>query len=107
MSKPPVLKFTDYDVPTSAISWQGPQSLAPTTWTRVKFNVPGDFTTREATRQVCEWLAHNCVGSWREHHFVDPRGKNGEYTVIVKFENRDDALMFKLRGGHQAWQQDS
>jgi hypothetical protein len=62
---------------------------------------------REAFKAVREWLVSNCGGDWREHHFSDPRSKNNELTMIVKFENRDDALMFKLRGGHQAWQQDS
>jgi hypothetical protein len=104
MNKPDVLKFTDYDVNVKALTYQLPQSLAPSDWTRVKFTVPG---THEAPKQVCEWLVSNCVGDWRQHNFPDPKSKNNERTMVVKFQSRDDALMFKLRGGHQAWQENS
>ena len=104
MNRPNVLKFTDYDVNIKALTWQGPQSLPPNTWTRIKFNLPGQ---QEATKAVCEWLVANCAGDWRQHSFPDPKSRSGERTMVVKFEVRDDALLFKLRGGHQAWQQDS
>lgn len=107
MSKPSVITFTDYVVPISALTWNGPQSLAPPTWTRVKFNVPGEHAQRDCSKLVCEWLVSNCNGQWRANSFPDPRSKSHERTMIIKFESRDDALMFKLRGGHQAWEESS
>lgn len=104
MNRPEVLKFTDYEVNIKAVLGSAPQSLAPANWTRVKFNLPG---TQEAPKAVCSWMVTNCTGDWRQHNFPDPRSKSGERTMVVKFESRDDALLFKLRGGHQAWQQDS
>lgn len=101
MQKPQSIKFDGVEYKLSSVlrSKGGP---APSHWTRVKFNVPNDF---EAPKAVEAWLALNCSGMWRHYHFSDPKSKKGERSMVVRFEERNDALFFKLRGGHQAWEQ--
>jgi hypothetical protein len=102
MKQPEVIRFTDLEVSTRELlrlNQQGPMNLS---WTRVQFIVPDSW---DAVKKVQEWLKENCPGEWSSYNFQHPKSKkSGEYTMVVRFEDNNDALMFKLRGGHQAWQ---
>jgi len=102
MQKPERLSFTDFEVPASCIfrgHENGPMNL---TWTRVQFTLPDSW---EAIKQVQVWLRENCPGQWSASSFADMATRYAEHRhMVVRFEDKNDAMMFKLRGGHQAWQ---
>lgn len=101
MISPDTIKFTDYEVDVRSLfqrSLSGPANLK---WTRVLFPIPDGF---QAPQTVMNWLGDNTPGQFDTWHYQNPRSKNGEYAMVVCFEDKNDALMFKLRGGHQAWQ---
>lgn len=101
MDKPTSLAFTDFEVPLSSLfrrNKQGPMNL---TWTRVQFMIPDGY---EAPKSVEEWLTENTPGEWQTFHYNSPKGKTNEFVMVVRFKDKNDALMFKLRGGHQAWE---
>jgi hypothetical protein len=101
MDHPKELNFTDLDVPVASLLRRGQQGPMHRSWTRVQFEVPD---AHEASKAVEAWLTGNCSSGWETYQYQSPRGKNSEHIMVVKFENRDEALMFKLRGGHQAWE---
>lgn len=101
MEKPTNLIFTDFEVPVNRLfrrSQQGPMNL---TWTRTQFTIPDSY---EAPKKVEEWLSENTPGRWATYSYQNPKSKNSDYVMVVRFEDKNDALMFKLRGGHQAWE---
>ena len=100
MEKPTSLSFTDFEIPVDTLfrrAQQGPMNLA---WTRTQFTIPDGY---DAPRAVETWLGENCPGKWATYNYQSPKGKTNEHIMVVRFEDRNDALMFKLRGGHQAW----
>lgn len=100
MDKPTSITFTDFEVPLDTIlrhSQQGPMDLR---WTRTQFTIPDGY---DAPRAVEAWLVENCPGRWQTYHYHSPKGRDDGYSMVVRFEDKNDALMFKLRGGHQAW----
>jgi len=101
METPTNLQFTDFDVSIETLfrrALTGPMNRA---WTRVEFSVPDAW---EANKAVEKWLTENTPGRWATTHYSNPRSKENSYTMVVRFEDKNDALMFKLRGGHQAWE---
>lgn len=102
MSIPESLTFTDYEVPTAAIFKQRQESSPMNrAWTRVQFAVPDSW---EASRRVVDWLNENCPNRYCFYCYQNPRGSGPDYIMVVRFEDKNDALIFKLRGGHQAWE---
>lgn len=101
MEKPTNLTFTDFEVQTDKLfrkSLTGPMNRS---WTRTQFQVPDNF---ESAKLVEDWLVENTPGKWAYFIYKTVRGRPDEYTMVVRFEDKNDALMFKLRGGHQAWE---
>ena len=101
MEKPTSLSFTDFEVPVSDLlsrNDMGPMNLG---WTRVQFTMPDDY---DAPKHVETWLRENCPGEWQAYRHPNLRGKTNDYVMVVRFENKNDALMFKLRDGHKAWE---
>lgn len=101
MEKPTTLSFTDFEIPTDRLFQflsSGPVDLK---WVRVQFKISDNY---EAPKQIEEWLKLNCPGRWSSYSYSDPKSKTYENIMVVRFEDRNDAIMFKLRGGHQAWQ---
>lgn len=71
-------------------------------WTRVQFNIPDSW---ESIKKVQDWLRENNPGQWASYCYQHPKSrKTNDHTMVVRFQDKNDALMFKLRGGHQAWQ---
>lgn len=101
MEKPTSVKFTDFEIPVGSLfraSKYGPMS---TSWVRTQFSIPDVF---EAPKSIESWLRENCPGEWASYHYTSPKGKGGECVMVVRFADKNDALMFKLRGGHQAFE---
>lgn len=101
MEKPINLTFTDFEVPVEQIFRRAHQGPMNTTWTRTQFSVPDGF---EAPRKVEEWIIRNTPGRWASYSYQNPKDKRHDYIMVVRFEDKNDALLFKLRGGHQAWE---
>lgn len=102
MTPPETIKFGDTEYRIADIhKGRDRKGVAPVNWTRVSFKVPDAFT---APANVDQWLTENCPGLWMSYHYADPRSKTHERLMVVRFEEKNDALFFKLRGGHQAWQ---
>jgi hypothetical protein len=101
MEKPTNLTFTDFEVQTDKLfrrSLSGPMKKS---WTRTQFQLPDTF---EAAKEVENWLMENTPGKWAYYTYKNPKGKADGHIMVVRFEDKNDALMFKLRGGHQAWE---
>ena len=71
-------------------------------WTRVQFPIPDGW---EGSKKIQEWLEENCPGRWSTYSYQNPKSKSGENIMVIRFENKNDALMFKLKDGHKAWQE--
>lgn len=101
MDKPTHISFTDLDIPLATLfrgSQQGPMNLS---WVRTQFAIPN---THEASRKVELWLLENCPGRWASCLYQNPKSRDEEHIMIVRFQDKNDALMFKLRDGHKAWE---
>ena len=102
---PKVIQFEGLELPIESFDQQeGTFSKpVPTTWKRVQFSIPDGYTSAKA---VEEWLKVNCPNRWASYHYQNPKQKaQGDRVMVVRFEDKNDALLFKLRGGHQAWEQ--
>ena len=51
-----------------------------------------------------QWMKDNTPGKWQAYSYSNPKGKAQDYIMVVRFMDKNDALMFKLRGGHQSWE---
>lgn len=100
METPDSLTFTDFEIPLDQLFQheRGPMNLA---WTRVQFTVPDGWQAPQAVQQ---WLRENTPGKWQAYSYSNPKGKAQDYIMVVRFKDKNDALMFKLRGGHQSWE---
>lgn len=102
MEQPANISFTDLEVTTSSLLQAGHSGPMKLDWTRVQFILPDSW---DAGKKVQDWLRDNCPGIWQAYSYQHPKHKKtGEHLMVVRFEDKNDALMFKLRGGHQAWQ---
>lgn len=103
MNKPTEVKFSNLVLTGSKLEdYRAPEGHIAnrTSWTRTVFNVP---TSRDAVHQVYEWLAYNCQGQYSAYKFHDTTSYT-EYKMVVRFENKNDAILFKLQDGHRAWE---
>ena len=101
MEQPTSLSFSGLEVPISNIM---PNQFGPMNpnWTRVQFAVNDQW---EGPKKVQDWLKENCPNRWSSYHHLNPKSKTEDIVImVVRFEDKNDALLFKLRGGHQAWQ---
>ena len=100
MEKPTSLTFDGLDVSLNILDERssGPMDLA---WIRTQFNIPDQY---DAPKAVHDWLTFNCHGEWSSYYYTAPKFKSGEGIMVVRFKDRNDALMFKLRDGHKAWE---
>jgi hypothetical protein len=102
MSKPESLHFTDLTVKTeSVLNQRSEPKPMNRKWTRVHFPIPDSW---EAAKEVTAWLNANCSDQFSTYTYQNPKGKSPDYLMVVRFKDKNDALFFKLRGGHQAWE---
>lgn len=102
MQTPKSISFQDLEVDVSRLNspYENKGPMNPS-WTRVKFTLPDPY---EAPNKVIDWLTANCGGDWKTYHYQDPKSKSQERIMVVRFYDKNDALFFKLRGGHQSWE---
>lgn len=101
MKKPQTIKFTDLEINPIDLNSLGHSGIIPATWTRVQFIMPNDWTALE---KVSKWLTENAADDWGSYNYQSETSSK-DRAVVVKFKDKNDALMFKLRGGHQCWQE--
>lgn len=101
MEKPTNIEFTGLDVPMRDVFRKTDKGPMHVKWTRVQFTVDDPYANAIA---VEEWLRANCPGEWESYTYTRPKGKNSDAVMVIRFENLNDAMMFKLRGGHQVWE---
>lgn len=101
MKKPQTIKFTDLEISPLDLQGLGRQGIIPSSWARVQFPIPNDWSKLE---KVSKWLTENTSDDWGTYNFYAD-SKAQERIMVVKFKDKNDALMFKLRGGHQCWQE--
>lgn len=65
-------------------------------WTRVQFVLPDRF---DGAVRVLDWLSENCSARYSSYSYQDTQPKSAGFIMVVNFENRNDALMFKLTDG--------
>ena len=101
MDMPENISFTDFSIPTNQLFRK--TSIGPMNpkWVRTQFSIPDGYAAPNA---VISWLNDNCPGQWATCNYMNPKTHNGEYVMVVRFEDKNDALMFKLRGGHQSYE---
>lgn len=98
------LEFTDYTVYSNQLLRQNRKvALADSSWTRVKIFVPDGYSSKK----VEDWIEENLTSAYYCYTYANrtyDKKQNG-YTMILRFKENNDALMFKLQGGHQAYQE--
>lgn len=103
MRKPPQVKFTGLTLSATDLkeaSNAGITDVIDNNWKRVHFTVP---TARDAIQHVYDWLKANCKGQYSAYKFHDSHSYT-EYKMVVRFEDKNDAIIFKLQDGHKAWE---
>lgn len=103
MLPPKEIDFGDGPISVSNIRMVTRRYYAPIprTWSRVQFQMPYDF---DAVSKIRDWLETNLTGRYMLYHFTKNAPDERPETVVIRFESRNDALMFKLKDGHNAWQ---
>lgn len=77
----------------------------PISWTRIEIEIP-DFW--EAPGKIEKWVEKNVAeGEW--DWFIRQESTAGSswsdsHIMVLGFEKENDALMFKLSGGSEAWE---
>ncbi|MNK39728.1 hypothetical protein D3C87_583480 [compost metagenome] len=103
MRKPDTVKFTGLTLSASDLkeaSNAGVKEVVGSDWKRVHFSVP---TARDAIQHVFDWLKANCQGQYTAYKYHDSSSYT-EYKMVVRFEDKNDAIIFKLQDGHKAWE---
>lgn len=98
------IDFTDLTISCNDLLRKSRRVSGPVdnTWIRVKIKIPNQY----AIKKIEDWIEENLIYSWFSYHFQDRiyDKKSTELTMILRFESNNDALMFKLKDGYNAWQ---
>ncbi len=99
---PQSVRFTGVTIPTADLLFgYGGRKIyfvPPGNWTRVEIN--HDHSIGREMDKVDTWLSRSISGRWASHLI-----RHGS-TVVVLFEDDNDALLFKLLGGETAWKEE-
>jgi hypothetical protein len=72
----------------------------PHEWTRVQFSIP---PSQDAIRNIKDWLDEKNKGRYSIYKYTSPQKQQNMDRIVINFELRNDALMFKLKDGFQSW----
>jgi hypothetical protein len=80
----------------------GPQN-GPTddTWARTQFDVT---EVHGSVPKTSEWILRELTPNFTIYSFQNANTTTRRYTIVVRFKELNDAIMFKLRDGHRAWE---
>lgn len=101
MKSPSTIKFSDIEIKPLPVNSPGEapyMSLIPKSWTRIQFDIPSNT---HYVGKIYDWIRTNSGDCWSGYYYSP--GDKETFTVVIKFKDRNDALMFKLRDGFQAW----
>jgi len=87
----------------------------PVNWTRMEIEIPDTY---DAPDQIIKFINNDMECSrWGYFTYTDDDKKNsfvsdnsflydiaGKNIMVIGFEEEEDATMFKLMGGHEAWE---
>lgn len=89
----------------------------PPSWLRVRFAVDSRHTMAGAIEQINRWLAATLHQRWAlyivPHHIPQHQASNllglfaADSLVVIAFESDTDAVLFRLKGGATAWQEEA
>jgi hypothetical protein len=99
---PLMVRFTglEFDPMEMLQSRQLKDTYIPTEWSRIRF--PVDFNADE--EKIKQWVDKNTDGKWSIYTFLHNHQNAGlAQTVVVAFELDVDAVMFRLKSGEVAW----
>lgn len=95
------IQFTDYELNSEDIIKMNPNRIdAPWNpeWTRVEVVAGNFWMDNDKLIQFIEENIQN--GAW-DYYSYQNSAPSYSQTIVVGFEHPDDAIMFKLRGGHK------
>ena len=87
----------------SKMSTAGIAKPIDTSNARIHFQIPNNSKSIDA---VTNWLFSNINGGFSHYKFNNPNDYQ-HITMVVRFEDSKDAIMFKLQDGHRAWEHDA
>ena len=98
---PAVVKFSGLSFDPKALLCRRVQKPTPAHWSRHQFTVEGWY--HETNWQLIAWINSNLVGRYTLNLFTSTGGT----LVVIGFEDDVDAVMFRLKEGETAWQDDT
>lgn len=103
MQRPEFVEFEGITVSAPALLRSQRKQVGPITksWSRTSFPLPDAYN---APKHVEAWLEENCKGNWSTFNYGNPKAKDYSQIMVVRFEDLNDALFFKLRDGHRSWE---
>lgn len=101
---PETVRFTGVTIPTKELLFgYGGRKVyftPPANWMRVEFDVSDVLNGQRPMDAVDAWIEKTISGNWASHLI-----RHGS-TIVVLFEDENDALLFKLMGGETAWKEE-
>ena len=94
---PTVIRFTGFDFDPQVL-YRRRKGPTPAEWVRRQFCVE-NYDDPEWS--LAEWLTNNLHGRWTLNCKMTMDG----YTVVIGFEQDNDAVMFRLMEGETAWRE--
>lgn len=90
----PNIQFTGLPLITNTkdLGNAGVKQIADPEWSRVVFRLS---TEKSRLDNVHAWLYKNAKGIWSLYKYHES-GSYSEYVVVIRFAERNDALLFKL-----------
>jgi hypothetical protein len=102
------LRFTGLELDPMDLlqSRQLRDSPIPEEWTRIRFEI--DFEKEKDVLKIEDWVGRNTDGKWSIYSFSTGSQSKSRYnrTVVVAFELDVDAIMFRLKSGEVAWNEE-
>jgi hypothetical protein len=93
--KSPVIKFTGLEIPADAFE-RVRRKPAHQDWHRIEFQLDEDITVQS----IRSWLLDTYDMGWQMYEYNHP--DTHHTIVIIRFQDRNHALMFKLQNGMRA-----
>ena len=95
-----IVKFKDLEFDSKDILRPARQVFHswPNHWTRTEIEIKDKYYLD--TLPLIDWIEENLSGRWGMLQRSTPN-KSKEFIVMLCFEFENDALMFKLLGGHE------
>jgi len=79
----------------------------PSEWTRIVVKISNrDSAAYLKPKKVYAWITKKIHGRWGAYEYLVNEGsvEEMEYRVVLYFEHRNEALLFRLLGGDRAWE---